>query len=302
MHPGFAGPAPSHILSQIPWLGADASAIDGMTPEIKDEMYRQMGAAIADERKPRKTQGPPGLLSTNRTLYVNNLNEKVQLDQLKLDICELFGSFGEVISVTAMNSFWRRGQAFVLMDSLESASKALEGLQGFEYQGKCMRVNYAREKAHKETGAAPSQRTAPLKPRGVIAREEALRERLRNIQMCAASGKTEELKAEEAAPAVSVADFFHDRLGVNQNKKLPENATDTLHIADVPPEVPESKIRMLFRQFPGFDETQFSMAEGRAEAVYASSAAAATAYNALRNFEVTRGHWLAVSFKPACLS
>ena len=164
------------------------------------------------------------------------------------------------------------------------------------------RVNYAREKAHEETGAAPSRRTGPLKPRGVIAREEALRERLRNIQECAASGKTEELKAEEAAPAVSVADFFHDRLGVNQKKKLPENATNTLHIDNVPPEVPESKIRMLFRQFPGFDEIQFSMAEGQAEAVYASSAAAATAYNALRNFEVTRGHWLAVSFKPACLS
>jgi len=57
---------------------------------------------------------------------------------LSEDLKEKFGAFGEIVTVMALSSFWRRGQAYVLFKNQEDATKAMEHLQGEMYEGKPM--------------------------------------------------------------------------------------------------------------------------------------------------------------------
>ena len=42
--------------------------------------------------------------SPNNTLYINNLNEKVPMDELKDTLFEMFEEFGEILDVSISNS------------------------------------------------------------------------------------------------------------------------------------------------------------------------------------------------------
>ena len=77
-------------------------------------------------------------------IYVGNIPWKVDDDELK----ELFSQYGEVESATVIkykdtNSY--KGFGFVEMDD-ESAQKAIEALEGFEMDGRPLKVNQSRGK------------------------------------------------------------------------------------------------------------------------------------------------------------
>ena len=56
----------------------------------------------------------------------------------------LFSEFGTVVDVVAKRSLKRKGQAFVVFDAVESATRAIDDAQGFELFGKPMVLEYAR--------------------------------------------------------------------------------------------------------------------------------------------------------------
>jgi len=70
-------------------------------------------------------------------LYVGNITYSVTSDQLQ----ELFSSHGEVKNVTIING---KGFGFVEMGSDGDADKAKEALNGFEFQGRTLKVDEAR--------------------------------------------------------------------------------------------------------------------------------------------------------------
>jgi len=132
-------------------------------------------------KKNIQPSGADPSLVPNKTLYVNNLDDKIKPDQLKKELKAMFSNFGEVISIIAMKSFWRRGQAWVIFSDQDSATKALKGLQGFPYNNKPMRVNYAKAKSDvftKEDGTFEERPKGPRKPRAIIEREQQLQTRL----------------------------------------------------------------------------------------------------------------------------
>jgi U2 small nuclear ribonucleoprotein B'' len=59
----------------------------------------------------------------------------------------LFGEYGKVIDIVAKRSIKRRGQAFVVFDSVDSATRALEDVQGFDLFNKPMVVEFARTRS-----------------------------------------------------------------------------------------------------------------------------------------------------------
>lgn len=127
----------------------------------------------------------PEQLAPNKTLYVNNLNSKIKLEQLKQDLQGIFGNFGTVRQIVAMTSFWRRGQAWVVFADQESADKALAQLQGFPYANKEMRIQYAREVSDifaKEEGTYVKRPPGPKKPRAIVEREKKLQTQLQQFQ------------------------------------------------------------------------------------------------------------------------
>ncbi|CAE7226879.1 unnamed protein product [Symbiodinium natans] len=50
----------------------------------------------------------------NQTLYVNNLNDKINVETLKKSLREVFAAFGGIIDIVAMKSLKRRGQAWII--------------------------------------------------------------------------------------------------------------------------------------------------------------------------------------------
>jgi cold-inducible RNA-binding protein len=83
-------------------------------------------------------------MSTN--LFVGNLPFSIGSSELE----ELFTPFGEVSRaqvISDRDTGRSRGFGFVEMDSDEAAQKAIEELDGSDYEGRQLKVNVARERS-----------------------------------------------------------------------------------------------------------------------------------------------------------
>ena len=83
----------------------------------------------------------------NSTLYIRNLNDRVHKDALKRQLYLYFSQFGRILEIIASKRPGLQGQAWVAFDTLDNATKALVGSQGFELLGKSMRIEYSNKKS-----------------------------------------------------------------------------------------------------------------------------------------------------------
>ncbi|KAF8047856.1 hypothetical protein N665_2799s0004 [Sinapis alba] len=86
-------------------------------------------------------------VSPNQTIYINNLNEKVKLDELKKSLNAVFSQFGKIVEVLAFKTLKHKGQAWVVFDNPESASNAISKMNGFPFYDKPMRIQFAKTKS-----------------------------------------------------------------------------------------------------------------------------------------------------------
>lgn len=97
----------------------------------------------------------------------------------------MFAQHGTVVEIVAMKSFWRRGQAFVAFRDLEHARAAMQALQGHMYEGKPLRINFAKEESDvfkREKGEWEPRPKGPKKPRAIRERESALQRQFEQLQ------------------------------------------------------------------------------------------------------------------------
>ncbi|KAN0096625.1 RNA recognition domain containing protein [Hyaloscypha variabilis] len=87
--------------------------------------------------------GPP----PSATVYVRNLEERIKVPELKEALTELFSEYGEIIDIVAKTNLKAKGQAFIVFDTVESAQKAIEEVQGFELFDKPMQLAFARTRS-----------------------------------------------------------------------------------------------------------------------------------------------------------
>ncbi|ESZ95916.1 putative U1 small nuclear ribonucleoprotein [Sclerotinia borealis F-4128] len=93
------------------------------------------------------SQLPSGSPPPNATLYINNLEETIKPAALIEALTELFSEYGTIIEIIAKTNFKAKGQAFIVFDHVDSATKAIEDIQGFELFGKEMRLAYAKTRS-----------------------------------------------------------------------------------------------------------------------------------------------------------
>ena len=79
----------------------------------------------------------------NQTIYVNNLSEKVAPLELKRSLYAVFKRFGKIIDIHARKTYFLRGQAWIIFDSVEAAKNAVIQMQGFPLFDKKMRIKFA---------------------------------------------------------------------------------------------------------------------------------------------------------------
>jgi RNA recognition motif-containing protein len=74
--------------------------------------------------------------SPNTTLYINNLNDKVNKSELRSQLFALFTTYGKVIDVVALKGPKMRGQAFLVFTDLAGATTAMRACEGMVFYDK----------------------------------------------------------------------------------------------------------------------------------------------------------------------
>ena len=72
---------------------------------------------------------------------------KVLRDEADLAGAFVISEFGTILDIVAKSSIKRKGQAFVIYDSVDSAQEAVDELSGFELFGKQIEVDFAKTKS-----------------------------------------------------------------------------------------------------------------------------------------------------------
>ncbi|KAI8629285.1 hypothetical protein F5Y19DRAFT_96009 [Xylariaceae sp. FL1651] len=108
-----------------------------------------MSTAVAAARAaPSKPVIKTPLIPPNQTLYITNLpSAKINKNDLKTALYLLFSTYGPVLDVVALKTTKMRGQAHVVFRDTQAATQAMRSLDGFQFLGKDMRIQYAKTKS-----------------------------------------------------------------------------------------------------------------------------------------------------------
>ena len=102
--------------------------------------YNQTGSRVSQKRA-RLTAFLDFMAETiqpNTTLYINNLNDKINKDEIRSQLFALFTTYGKLIDVVATKTPKMRGQAFLVFTDLASATAALRACDGMTFYDKPM--------------------------------------------------------------------------------------------------------------------------------------------------------------------
>ena len=73
------------------------------------------------------------------TLYVNNLNDKMPKNELKINLYYWFSQFGYVLEFVALKTNRMRGQAFIVFEDVKSCTRALNSSKNHLFFGNFLR-------------------------------------------------------------------------------------------------------------------------------------------------------------------
>merc|ERR1719353_1620536 len=125
--PGMFGPpggAPPGMMPRGP-PGAMPRGPPGMFPPGQQQQQQQ-------PTKRKKSDTPP-----NNTLYVNHIYEKLKGLELQRALYQAFKKFGKILDIVIANPpvHHLRGQAWLVFETIEAATKAKDEMQGFPFFG-----------------------------------------------------------------------------------------------------------------------------------------------------------------------
>ncbi|TID27826.1 RNA-binding domain-containing protein [Venturia nashicola] len=92
-------------------------------------------------------RGAVSSVAPNQTLYLSGLPDKLQKDDLRRCLYCLCSTHGPVLDIVALKTAKMRGQAHVTFKDIQCASSAMRALNGFEFFGKPMKIQYAKSKS-----------------------------------------------------------------------------------------------------------------------------------------------------------
>lgn len=81
------------------------------------------------------------------TLYVNNLNDKIQPATLKHNLYVYFSTYGDIIDIVMKAQGKMRGQAHIIFANVMHATNAMKALQGKPFFEKDLHIEYSLKKS-----------------------------------------------------------------------------------------------------------------------------------------------------------
>lgn len=171
----------------------------------------------------------------NQTLFCYNLNTKINRDDLKRCLFELFCPYGKILDVVASKADpKKRGNAFIVFSSVVSATTALRSLQGRPFLSRPLGISYAKKKSDK-----------------VAVLDGTYRMRRPELR------KTPAARLEKKGVAESAAQAREDVAGSPRFMYPKATSGATLFVENLPEIMNETALTILFKQYPGFQEVRF---------------------------------------------
>jgi len=229
----------------------------------------------------------------NNTLYVNNLCEKLNRDELVKALKHVFGQFGKILDVIAYTKILKaKGQAFIVFDEVESATKALQEMNNFLFYHKPLRVSYAKTKSD-----VIAKRDGSFKPRPPRRKKGDTKDAKMKLKL---KGDTKDGVQVDQKPKVKseVTKTTTKQEQQSTVTSLPPNRI--LLIQNLPKEATENMVAMLFQASPGFQKVSLIPGyAGFAYVEYKDQQLATEAMNSLQGFKITADNQLVITFAPS---
>ncbi|KAM7276235.1 hypothetical protein ACFE04_018101 [Oxalis oulophora] len=229
-------------------------------------------------------------IPTNVTIYINNLNEKVKIPELKKSLEAVFSQFGKIMEVLAFKTLKHKGQAWVVFDDVSSATSAIKQMQGFPFYDKPMRIQFAKTKSD------------------IIAKKDGTfvaREKRKRQEEKGGKKKKEHHDPNQGATGLNpaFAGAYGARPPLSQipypggaKTMLPEAPAppnNILFIQNLPHDTTPMMLQMLFHQYPGFKEVRMIEAKpGIAFVEYADEMQSTVAMQGLQSFKISQNQIL----------
>ncbi|RAL00907.1 U1A/U2B"/SNF family RNA-binding protein [Aspergillus ibericus CBS 121593] len=201
----------------------------------------------------------PTSIPPNCTVYVRNLEERIKVDQLKEALDEIFSEYGTVIEIVAKTNLKAKGQAFIVFDSVDSATRAIDEINGFELFDKPMVLDYAKTRSDatvlREGGE--DELEAHKRRRGAEKERKQAHEALeaqKKLKRPPGGAPTEPGRPAKTAKGAGLKPTSGAAAAVIPDEYLPPNKI--LFLRDLPDTVDQESLTAVFGRFEGFQEVR----------------------------------------------
>ncbi|KAL8143050.1 hypothetical protein V2J09_016082 [Rumex salicifolius] len=240
---------------------------------------------MAEEPNPTSDVPP------NHTIYINNLNEKIKIDELKKSLMAVFSQFGKIMELLAFKTLKHKGQAWVVFDEVSSATSALRQMQGFPFYDKPMRIQYAKTKSDviaKADGTfTPREKRKKHDDRGGKKRKEQIDPNQVGVNV--------PYPNVYGAPPISQMQYMGGAVPAVPEAPAPPN--NILFIQNLPHDTTPTMLQMLFCQYPGFKEVRMIEAKpGIAFVEYENEMQSSISMQALQGFKINPQNPMVITY------
>lgn len=276
------------------------------------------GAPAAPGPKPGHDDKPiTPWFGPHKTLYVHRLNEKIKIPELKKSLFHVFSQFGGIKEIMANKRLMNKGQAWIIFEQTESATKALGEMQGFNFYGNKMSVSYAKLKSDiisKADGSfvhRPKRKVEKKKKHKKDKKDKKSKKKKEKKERQAAEAAAAEAKEamEDAAgeddqemagpepPKAASAPAAPQPAAPAPQKLAPAAPNRILFVENLPEQCNGLMLDMLFQQYAGYKEARLVPGKpGIAFIEFEDHFQSTKAVAALQNFKITPTNRMKITF------
>jgi len=246
------------------------------------------------------------------TVYAKNLEERIKVSELTEALTEIFSEYGTIIDLVAKTNLKAKGQAFIVFDNADSATRAIEEVNGFELFGKPMQLDFARTRSDATVKTQEGDSGLERWKRGRLAEKErkqavdnAVSKKRALLQDSASSlGATGGGGVVAARPAKTQKGAGLKSGGVNASAVIPDEylpPNKTLFLRDIPDSYDADGLTRIFSRFEGFKELRLVPGrKGIAFVEYEAEAGAISAKEATAGMQLgDEGRGIRVTYQRA---
>ncbi|XP_043722904.1 U1 small nuclear ribonucleoprotein A [Telopea speciosissima] len=231
----------------------------------------------------------------NMTIYINNLNEKIKLVELKKSLFAVFSQFGKILEVLAFKTLKHKGQAWVIFEEVSSATNALRKMQGFPFYDKPMRIQYAKTKSDVITKADGTFVPRERRKRHDDRAERKKKEQHHDANQAGMGLNSAYAGAFGATPPLSQLPYMGGAKSVLPEAPAPPN--NILFVQNLPADTSPMMLQMLFCQYAGFKEVRMVEAKpGIAFVEFGDEMQSSVAMQGLQAFKITQQNPMLITY------